>query len=631
MHGQVGKAYSDEEVCSGTWIPKWTAAFGEMVHMYEVTPVQPQWDESWPAAQFPGTVFDALDDIRGMEQTAEKTSPGCLSPLRTAALTTNQDWYLEFVNRPKRGAGGEGQAEKVAGELGGVDPHEASPDFPSYHTNSTGSPAGAGGTDDVSTGVQTGPRPKRVCTEKQEAAALSAWRADVTSKYTEVGAGILRIMCIVEYCSPDMDMSVADAVKADLAEDVKFILHARMQQLMAQEYNIDGKAHGYDTMLKWLHETQSKDAGTSPASAAELAENRNLQAGRDKKVMEAVAALMNGRKDTELVTALRAELERYKGNMQRCVSSCDWAEFFGITNKERTNCCVCGGPAHNPESGYCRSKPLRFIKECLSGLLGTPEGSVLQSSMMATAGSDSTRNELELDMTTSNFNVEAWEALADAGYEEGNNVLPLYTACAWGVTGETIRAWEVSHVYKSQEYGFLAQMKSTEHQEVPAGNVNIATEDMYMVREVRVTDETEMPFGFPITHDLSNESWITRVTQKVERISKDKVREESIHREHLADPSRTFNIGQTAMLTLQKMPEAGKVQSTSYGGTGANAAEGMNHKNAVINVGELKDADIELDVERMINTLTSELRKSPHTGYRYFDVNAPLISHSVEI
>ena len=59
------------------------------------------------------------------------------------------------------------------------------------------------------------------------------------------------------------------------------------------------------------------------------------------------------------------------------------------------------------------------------------------------------------------------------------------------------------------------------------------------------------------------------------------------------------------MLTLHIVPEADGTQSVSYGGVGMNASEGIHHKDTVINVKTLRESDIGLEVELMINSLRS--------------------------
>ena len=98
----------EEEVCFGTWIPVWAAAFEEVVHMYELPPVQP--NQSEEATQFPSTVFDMLDDTRKREQAAEQESAGCLQLRRGAALPADQEWYVVRFQRARRGV-----VDKAAG------------------------------------------------------------------------------------------------------------------------------------------------------------------------------------------------------------------------------------------------------------------------------------------------------------------------------------------------------------------------------------------------------------------------------------------------------------------------------------------------------------------------------------
>ena len=307
--------------------------------------------------------------------------------------------------------------------------------------------------------------------------------------------------------------------------------------------------------------------------------------------------------------------------IQDFACNCDWFTVFGVQIEEIANCCVCGGPAHDAQSGYCQSKSLRYIKECLSGLLGTPEVS----------------RGTGLRIQTTKLNGSAWRALVIAGCKQDESILPLYTACAWGKTGDQIRKWNTSHVCLSKEYGFLAQMKEADLAEVPAGRANVATVDMYMMKELELGSETEIPYSVSIAYDLCDEEWITQVVQRGQWMTKSKsnrklgqnkveraYRCQEIHRIYHDDPSRTFNIGQTAMLALHMLPEVGRTQSVSYGGDGRNAMEGMHHKDAVINVGELKDSDINEDMERLVRTLMA----SPQDSL-YFDTTAPRVGNSV--
>lgn len=72
MFERINNDYKEEEVCGGTWIPVWAAAFGEVVHMYEISPVNEGW--SGEADQFP----------------------------RDATLPADQEWYAERFKRAKR-------------------------------------------------------------------------------------------------------------------------------------------------------------------------------------------------------------------------------------------------------------------------------------------------------------------------------------------------------------------------------------------------------------------------------------------------------------------------------------------------------------------------------------------------
>ena len=128
---------------------------------------------------------------------------------------------------------------------------------------------------------------------------------------------------------------------------------------------------------------------------------------------------------------------------------------------------------------------------------------------------------------------------------------------------------------------------------------------MYMMRELELGDKTEIPWVVPIAYDLGDEEWITQIVQEEQRTPKGKHRGEAVRRIYHDDPLRTFNIGQTAMLTLHTVPEAGGTQSISYGGVGMYASEGVHHKDTVINVETLKESDIGLEVKLMINSLMS--------------------------
>ena len=84
-------------------------------------------------------------------------------------------------------------------------------------------------------------------------------------------------------------------------------------------------------------------------------------------VMDAAGALVQ-KQDTDLVNRIRAELDKHGVTLfaadesysviQRFSHECDWFEIFRVQDKERGSCCVCGGLAHDPHSGYCQSKSL---------------------------------------------------------------------------------------------------------------------------------------------------------------------------------------------------------------------------------------------------------------------------------
>ena len=450
---------------------------------------------------------------------------------------------------------------------------------------------------------------------------------------------------------PDVDTFAA--VEASLSDEAKGILRERTGQLRNGRYG----TYDYGAMLGWLQNTQHNNRSLNACTAGSTGSSSCACAvcaheSREGFIMETARSLMNG-EDTELAERLREELSTWKKNraeslgnkakkmekdstlftavqkadgtrhnmIQDFADNFDWFTVFGVQIEEIASCCVCGGPAHDAQSGYCRSKSLRYIKECLSGLLGTPEVS------QETGG---------LRIQTTEFNGSAWRALVIAGCKQGESILPLYTACAWGETGDQIRKWGVGHVCLSKEYGFLAQMKEADLAEASAGRASIAMVDMYMMKELELESEAEIPYSVSISYDLCDEEWLTQVVQREQWTTNTSSRKQSenmvernyrcqeIHRVYHDDPNRTFDIGQTAMLTLHVFPEVGRAQSVSYGGDGKNAMEGMHHKGAVINVGELKDSDIDGEMKRLVRTLMA----SPQDPL-YFDATAPRVGNSV--
>ena len=479
---------------------------------------------------------------------------------------------------------------------------------------------------------------RRGCVISQQEAARTRWKTDVNAKLRELGAGLLRVMCITDQVFAEGKNTFA-TVEASLSDETKGVLQERTGQLRERKYG----RYDYDAMLEWLRSAQHNNRSLSVGTA-------DAHEWREGFIIGTARSLMNG-EDTTLATRLRKELSAWKkdrvesfGNrakslekintlftavrkadgtrhnmIQDFADNFDWFTYFKVQIEEIASCCVCGGPAHDAQSGYCRSRSLRYIKECLSGLLGTPEVS----------------QRTGLRIQTTELNGSSWRALIIAGCTQGEGILPLYTACAWGETGDQIRKWGVSHMCLSKEYGFLAQMKEADLAEASAGRASVATVDMYMMRELELGDKAEAPYSVPISYDLCDEEWITQVVQREQwttnRSSRKrnqntggKYRGQEIHRVHHDDPDRTFNIGQTAMLTLHVFPEVGRAQSVSYGGDGKNAMEGMHHKGAVINVGELKDSDIDGDMGRLVRTLMAGPQDS-----LYFDTTAPRVGNSV--
>jgi hypothetical protein len=120
MFERIGDDYSGQVVHSGAWIPVWAVAFGETVHMYEIPAVQPDW--AGETAQFPGTIFDALDDTRRQERDAEQESTGCLRLERGAPLPADQEWYsTRFRRTRRRNAGRPANDEPTLRQQGELD------------------------------------------------------------------------------------------------------------------------------------------------------------------------------------------------------------------------------------------------------------------------------------------------------------------------------------------------------------------------------------------------------------------------------------------------------------------------------------------------------------------------------
>jgi hypothetical protein len=155
------------------------------------------------------------------------------------------------------------------------------------------------------------PDQQRKCVAQGEAAARLRWKSDVNAKYREVGAGLLRIMCITDYfLAVGIDVwteafSSSVVQLSSLSDETTGILQARALQLEEQKYG----TYTYETMLKWLRGTQLSDARVS-SDNEEQAENRRNQESRDEMVIEAAGALIQGKKNTDLVNRIQTELDK---------------------------------------------------------------------------------------------------------------------------------------------------------------------------------------------------------------------------------------------------------------------------------------------------------------------------------
>ena len=182
------------------------------------------------------------------------------------------------------------------------------------------------------------PNQPRVCITQGEIAAHLRWKVDVNAKYREVGAGLLRIMCITDQTARIntwIDVLSSSVVHlSSLSGDTKVILQARTLQLGKRKYG----THTYEAMLKWLRGKQLSDTKVNPDSE-EQSENRKIQELRDRTVMYAARALVQG-KDTDLAKRIRAELDKHEVTfsaadksysvIQRFSHECDWFEIFGV-------------------------------------------------------------------------------------------------------------------------------------------------------------------------------------------------------------------------------------------------------------------------------------------------------------
>ena len=118
-------------------------------------------------------------------------------------------------------------------------------------------------------------------------------------------------MCITDYfLAAGIDVwaesfSSSAVHLSSLSGETKGILRARTLQLEEQRYG----THTYETMLKWLRGTQLSDTGVN-SDNEEQAENKKNQELRDGMVIEAAGALIQGKKNTDLVDRIQAELDK---------------------------------------------------------------------------------------------------------------------------------------------------------------------------------------------------------------------------------------------------------------------------------------------------------------------------------
>ena len=84
------------------------------------------------------------------------------------------------------------------------------------------------------------PNQQRECITQGETAAHLRWKADVNAKYREVGAGLLRIMCITDQAAridtwTDVTSRLQLVHLSSLSGETKEILQARTLQLEETE------------------------------------------------------------------------------------------------------------------------------------------------------------------------------------------------------------------------------------------------------------------------------------------------------------------------------------------------------------------------------------------------------------
>ena len=86
---------------------------------------------------------------------------------------------------------------------------------------------------------------RRVCVSNQQEATRAKWKTDVNAKLREVGAGLLRVMCITDRMKACKVDTLA-AVEAGLSDEAKDILRERTDQLRKRRYG----SYDYVAMLE---------------------------------------------------------------------------------------------------------------------------------------------------------------------------------------------------------------------------------------------------------------------------------------------------------------------------------------------------------------------------------------------
>ena len=95
---------------------------------------------------------------------------------------------------------------------------------------------------------------RRECVNNQQEATRARWKTDTNAKLSEVGAGLLRVMCITDQMKAEGENTVA-AVEASLSDETKGILRERAGRLRKRKYG----TYDYGAMLEWLQNTQRND------------------------------------------------------------------------------------------------------------------------------------------------------------------------------------------------------------------------------------------------------------------------------------------------------------------------------------------------------------------------------------